>query len=203
MFRKSLGDPRPFEGKESLAAEIFALGRFIPSFRARFLTLMSGIEALIETAPRSRRLVNVISTFQERVLKLSGRTADKPTKASIRSALEWIKRESIGQAGRRLAQEVDGKQYLGKPAVKFFQHIYALRSEILHAGATRTEVDLLAVANATSDFLADILRARIERRTGRKDEVPRIIEAIGGYVDPHGGGATMPIPYKSPERPKS
>jgi hypothetical protein len=203
MFRESLGDPRPFEGNESLAAEIFALGRFIPSFRARFLTLMSGIEALIETAPRSQELVEMVEAFRERVGALPDRTADAATKTAIVSALQWLKRESIGQAGRRLAQEVDDKQYLGKPAVKFFKDIYALRSEILHTGATRSsDVDLLAVANATSDFLADVLRARIERRTGRKGEVPRVVEAIGGYVDSGGRGVTVAMPYKSPERPK-
>lgn len=202
MIRDSLADPPPFDGQEGLAAEISALGRFIPSFRARFLTLMSGIEALIEAAPRSRRLVKLIGGIQKRVRSLAESTADGPTRQALASSLEYLKRESIGQGGKRLATEVADKEYLGKPAARFFAYIYALRSQILHAGKTSDpDVDLLEVANATSEFLADILRQRIERRTGRCDEVPTTIEAIGTYREPSGARVVGPIPYPSPRRP--
>jgi len=202
-LRAALDDPTPFDARERLAAEILASAPFVVSFSAHFLTLMSGIEALIEPALRTRGFIAIVQEFQERIASLTKDVADEATRQSACSSLGWLGAESIGQAGRRLAGEVDGHVYLNLPAAKFFRHIYDLRSEILHAGATRdAETDLLAVANATSTFLADILRGRIERRTGRKGEIPQVIEAVAGYMDAQGGGVTQPIAYRFPERPK-
>ncbi len=202
-FHLALRDPKPFDERELRAAEVSATARFIPSFRARFLVLMSALEALIEPEPRSPNVIALVNEFQARVKSLPDNAAPPSDRESIHSSLEWLKQESIGQAGRRLAREVEPTQYLDRPAVQFFSYIYSLRSQILHAGATKnSEVDLLALANATGDFLADLLRGRVERRTGRTGEIPRVIEAVTGHIDPNGGGVTVPAPYKPPERPK-
>lgn len=155
--------------KLALSAELYSLSFFEASFRARFLTLVAAVEALLEPAERPGTVQEFISQTQYEACKLP---VDRATKEALRSSLEWLRRESIGQAGRELANTYLGDTlYLGMAARRFFRHCYTLRSEILHTGSpSDVSVDLLSIANVAQQFVGDllnkILETTIEASTG-------------------------------------
>jgi len=151
-----LGNPPQMTDKQALSAELYALSFFESSFRARFLTLVAAIEALLEPAFRHEVVREFVSDAQGRAAQLP---VDDATRQAVQSSLEWLKRESIGQAGRALADRLlRDSQYLGMNSRKFFAYCYNLRSQILHSGKPSNDsVDLLELANATQQFVGDLL----------------------------------------------
>ena len=171
-FRELLGGPSPFAGKEVLAAELFTLSHFDTSFRSRFLTLMTALESLLSLAPRSKSIQDFIDETQKRLKEWSvNETSPQEIDAreSLASGLRGLKNQSIGQAGSTLAGDLLGNRtYMDKSAPKFFSFIYKIRSKIVHSGeASDADLDLLYVANVTSQFVADLLWELMDRRNGK------------------------------------
>jgi len=127
--------------REQAAYDLYGASFSTSSADARLALLMMAIETMIEPRPRS-------DAVREHVDGLIAQTlsADLPEEEiqSIVSSLEWLRSESIGQAGRRLASSVGERIYMDEPPDRFFANCYALRSRLLHGEyppPTRPEVD--------------------------------------------------------------
>jgi hypothetical protein len=167
-FGAFLHHPPALTDKMALSAELYALSFFEASFRARFLTLVTAMEALLEPAQRDNTVCEFVIATQERVRSLP---LDDGTRQALQSSLEWLKRESIGQAGRALADlYLPDREYMSQPASRFFTNCYNVRSQMVHAGKpSNPTIDLLVLANAASQFIGDLLNAMIapiERQPG-------------------------------------
>ena len=90
------------------------------------------------------------------------RVVDSSIKQSINGSLDWIRYESIGRAGRALANRLLPTQtYGGKVAGTFFTRAYSLRSSLVHDGAPDEATDMMEMANAMDEFVAHLLMASL------------------------------------------
>lgn len=158
QFREVLTKAVELSEKQRLAAELYSLSFFDMSFRSRFITLVTAVEALLDPTIRSGAIQAFIEDVKTRLDTLS---ADDGTKQSMISSLERLKYDSIGQAGRALSDTLLGDwEYAGLKAGKFFSHCYKLRSQIVHNGEPDDPTtDLLQESNSCQAFVADLLLA--------------------------------------------
>lgn len=143
--------------KESVALELFNASFFQPSADARFLLLMTAIEALLDPRPRS-------NNARKHVEQLIAETSGNPQLSSadcdsILGTLRWLKRESIRQAGRRLVTErLGNRTYNGETAERFFCSCYTLRSRLVHGLEPFPSWDEINKVNGTLErFISDLL----------------------------------------------
>jgi hypothetical protein len=158
QMQQTLSAPLGLSEKQMLAAELYGASFFDVSFRSRFITLVTAVEALLDAPLRSREIQVFVDDAKTKAKSL---VADTATRQAIVSSLEWLRNDSIGQAGRLLAERllVD-LEYDGLKAGKFFSHCYGLRSEIVHNGKTSDPtIDLLQLSNTCHAFVADLLLA--------------------------------------------
>ena len=142
---------RPPERVETSVA-LFSASFFAGNPSGRFLLLVMAIEALLQPVKRSEATRDHIQGLINET-----RQADLPPdeKASFMGTLQYLKRESINQAGRRLARSLpEGPRYDGETAEKFFTRCYGLRSRLVHDGKVET---LSGTVAPLSDFVADLL----------------------------------------------
>jgi len=151
-------EPLNLSEKQVVAGELYCSSFFDVSFRSRFVTLVTAIEALIEATPRSMVAIQLVDGL---VAAVAAADIDEPTRFAMKGSLQWLRQESIGQGGRRLASQLlAGREYDGQNAAKFFSSCYELRSQILHDGRSHDRgVDVQEVANTLSRFVADLLLA--------------------------------------------
>lgn len=144
--------------KQKLASELFCASYFDVSFRSRLITLVTAIEAMLDPAERTNQDKDIIISMEELV---SSSSLSAETKESLLSSLQWLKYESIRQAGRNLAVRFLGDQeYAGMTAPRFFNHCYDLRSQILHDGKPKNEtIDLSNITNILQGFVSNVLIA--------------------------------------------
>lgn len=138
-----------------VAYDLFQTSFGQASADARFALLMMALEALIEPKPRS-------TLTRRHVELLIEQTRDshlEPSEIqSIVGSLSYLLDESIGQAGRRLAQKLAPTTYKGMLPAKFFTEAYTLRSRLvhgLHPIPSRAEIN--AFAAPLEVFVADLL----------------------------------------------
>jgi hypothetical protein len=86
--------------------------------------------------------------------------ADLPAseKSSLLGSLQWLRRQSIRQAGKALAATLGERTYMDMTPPKFFAHCYDLRSTLVHGETPlpkRQEVDVSAAQ--LERFVADLL----------------------------------------------
>jgi hypothetical protein len=157
-----LGAPALSE-KEQLATELYCASFFDVSFLSRFITLVTAVEALLQPQDRSAEARSLVEAM-EKLTEHSG--LENEVKQAIRGSLQWLKQESIGQAGRALVSRLlDAREYGGLPAPRFFSHCYDLRSQILHTGTPKNAgVNLLEEANCCQAFVADLLMASFQSK---------------------------------------
>jgi hypothetical protein len=123
---------------------------------ARLMLLTMAVEALLEPAKRS---ANVIAHVDElvRATKQSSSIPENE-KESLVGSLEWLHYESIGQAGRRLAGGLAGRNYGNMDPEAFFTYCYGIRSKLVHGHATQPEPSEIRAANGElARFVADLL----------------------------------------------
>jgi hypothetical protein len=113
------------------------------------------VEALLTPASRpacAQALVDrLVATVEEASIENS-------IKASMAGSLEWLRQQSIGQAGRELANSLlSGKTYSNQSAGAFFQSCYEHRSNIVHRGTTRRDVDMMQLSSTMEEFVANLL----------------------------------------------
>jgi hypothetical protein len=147
LFRRALEYDEPLSDQERIAFQLFSTSFFETSADTRLLTLMMALEALLELAPRPAASL----THVEHLIALTS-SADELTdaeRASILGSLSWLRTESIGQGGRRLASRLEPRTYDGREPSKFFSYCYELRSALAHGKTslpTREEVDRAAAS---------------------------------------------------------
>ncbi|MGI8652524.1 MAG: hypothetical protein ACR2I7_06990 [Geodermatophilaceae bacterium] len=144
---------------ERLAFDLFSGSFFQPSADARLLMLTMALETLIDPRPRSLatqvHVAELIAATRASLLT----TAERD---SLAGSLSWMRTESIGQAGRRLARTLEPRRYMDLSPSKFFTLCYEMRSALVHGHAPRPtmiEVDRLA-ANLTV-FLGHLLSGEL------------------------------------------
>lgn len=119
--------------RERTAFDLYSGSMFVASLAdARFLMLMMAMETLIEQEARSDAAVAHVERLV-RETKAAELPADEIR--SLASSLQFLKRESISGAGRRLAQRLGDRTYgdpTKEPPAKFFTGCYNLRSSLVH-----------------------------------------------------------------------
>ncbi|HET8624919.1 MAG TPA: hypothetical protein VFM14_15250 [Gemmatimonadales bacterium] len=142
---------------EFLAIELYNGSFFERSPRARFLTLVMAVAALIELPDRRQEA-------QEHVSLLISQTRDSATltqreKDSLIGALRWLLKESIRRSGMRLAEErLGNREYMELSAAAFFDHCYDRRSRMVHGGGVRGDEPIVGATGASlGTFVADLI----------------------------------------------
>ena len=136
---------------------MYSLAVFQPHALARLLILTAAIEALIQPALRDKTSVDHVAQLIKMTLDSS---IAKDDKASLLSQLGHMKRNSIRQTGQLLARErLPGRVYMEMESGDFFDHVYSMRSNIVHAkGARPTRQKVLTTAYWTQWFVACVFQ---------------------------------------------
>jgi hypothetical protein len=100
-FGREYSNKRHATDKQILACEVYASSFFDIGQRSRFITLVTAVEALLEP---SKRPDSAQSLVNDLVVKTQEAVVDEATKASVKGSLEWLRYESISQAGRALGR---------------------------------------------------------------------------------------------------
>lgn len=149
--------------QDRIAFDLFSASFFEPSADARLLMLMMAVETLLNPSPRSQDVQQHIDEMIQ--LTNDSTRLKKEEKQSLTGSLQWLYKESISQAGRRLADQLDGQSYLDLKPRDLFAYCYDLRSKLVHGylpRPTREEVDQAAV-NLES-FVGDLLSGPLLRQ---------------------------------------
>jgi hypothetical protein len=132
--------------REQLAYDLYSASFSESSADARLALLMMALEILIEPQPRA----DAVRAHVDRLIAETRESGLPGSEVeSIIGSLRWLRNESIGQAGRRLASRVGEREYMDEPPKRFFTNCYALRSRRFHGHdphPSREEVDQRAVS---------------------------------------------------------
>lgn len=159
-FHREYLNSRRLTEKQVVASEIYLSSFFDVSPRSRFITLVTAVEALLQPLVRSNEVQSLVAEFEATTRQSA---IDRDTKESIFGSLQWLRCQSIGQAGRELARQlVPNELFDGQSSANFFTRCYDLRSQILHHGGIAQEsVDILHLANVAETFVARLLLASL------------------------------------------
>jgi hypothetical protein len=142
---------------------------------ARFMLLMMALETLITQQDRAGDVRAHVNNLIEATKASCLSARDKE---SLLASLRWLRKESINQAGQRLARTLGNRQYMvGQPngpedPVQFFTRCYNLRNTLAHGHyprPSRQDVDVRAASLET--FLADLLAGPL------RDFDPRVLRS--------------------------
>ncbi len=137
--------------RDRLAYDLFSASFFQPGPDSRFLMLMMALETLIEPMTRSSAAVRHVSRLICLTRIVRGLTQED--RSSIRSSLEWLKSESIGQAGRRLVSRLGSIDYHGKTPRKLFTECYNVRSSLVHGASPRPTTSEVGNLSASLEIM--------------------------------------------------
>ncbi len=122
---------------------------------ARFAMLMMAVETLIELEPRHDPVRSHVDALIEQT-QASG-LPDAEVQSLIGS-LNWLRCESINQAGRRLALRLGNRKFMDETPDRFFTTCYALRGQLFHGAYPRpTRDEVGGRASALSLFVSQLL----------------------------------------------
>lgn len=158
-FEKVIEAPPNLSEQELLAFTLFNASFFRQTADSRFILLMMAVEALIEPKVRPKKSVALVKQLIEQV-RSSG--LDDGERNSIMSSLGWLKKESIGSSGRRLASVRLGseKKYKDLSPSDFFTKCYNMRSALVHGNRPYPEFSDVGTSAATLEvFVSDLLTA--------------------------------------------
>ena len=157
-FEESVKHSRELGLRQQISLFLYNASFFQPGEEARLLLLIMSIEALLDPAPRSAEAQSQIEEFSA---KLKRSQLPRAECASLVGTLRWLKRESISQAGQRIAREkLPDKTYLDLSADKFFVHAYDLRSRLAHGNLEFPGFDEVSkLVGALELFAADLITA--------------------------------------------
>lgn len=142
--------------RERLSFNLFGTSFFQKSPDARFLMLMMAIETLLDPDFRSQPV-------QEHITELIRLTKESfalsmRDKNSLIGSLQDLSKESIGQAGQKLANRLGNREYAGQKPSQFFRRCYKLRSKLVHGHVPRPTRDKIDDICASLElFVGDLL----------------------------------------------
>jgi len=122
-----------------LAMELFASAPLELTRNAKFIMLITSIEALAEQEHYGEKVSGLISFCKDKISEDPYIVQD--VKASILDRLQWLDKESIGHSIRRLIRNHVLKD---TEAERVIMKAYDLRSELLHYGETDADIDAYA-----------------------------------------------------------
>lgn len=116
---------------EGIAFGLFNASCFQWSVDTRLILLVMAIESLLDPLTQTPAALAHVASMIDATEASPWLSPEE--KASFLGSLEWLKKESVGRAGRRLARERLGDRgYGGKKAADFFAYCYDLRSRLVH-----------------------------------------------------------------------
>jgi hypothetical protein len=115
--------------REQLAYDLYSAAAAEASADARLVMLMMAVETLIEQEPRSETARALVDRL---IAETRAAALPSSENESIVGVLDWLHRESIGQAGRRLAARLGDRRYVDRSPSRFFTECYELRSALVH-----------------------------------------------------------------------
>ena len=130
----------PTADRYQLAYDLYSASFWQPSPDAGFTMLMMAMEAMIDQAERSDEAREQVDRW---ITELRASALAENEVESLAGSLNRLRKESIKQAGRRLAGKLGERQYRDEPPGKFFSKCYDLRSRLVHGHyprPTREEV---------------------------------------------------------------
>jgi Apea-like HEPN len=145
-----------FSKKEIVAFTLFNDSFFRQSADSRFLLLMMAIEALIELKPRVEATIKHVESL---ITQTKTATLPESDKNSLLGSLQWLKKDSISQAGKQLTvMRLGDRQYMNLDASKFFTHCYGLRSKLVHGNIPfPTFEEISSTVGELELFVSDLL----------------------------------------------
>lgn len=147
-FRQAFEFAPDLSNKQMLALELYAASKFEVSLKARFLTLVSAVEALVV---REREAPEVVEHVN-RLIKTTKATLEGEVKESMVSRLGDLKVKSISTSCEELV-----KRYLGAEKSKLFASAYDIRSKILHEGDVPAGTDLGSHYSRLDQLVSELL----------------------------------------------
>jgi hypothetical protein len=154
-------EPWKLSDKQRVAGELYCASFFDQVFRSRFITLVTAVEALLDLQPRGP----LVQAFVDQAkVSVQGLDIESATKEALSGGLERLRQDSIGQAGRKMSDQLlTGRSYGGLTPGKFFNMCYSIRSQTVHHGAPQDgTVDFLDLANKCQEFVGDLLMVSYE-----------------------------------------
>ena len=121
---------------QRLAYDLFSASFSETTADARFTMLMMALETLIEQEPRA---AEAITHVERLIAETSASDLPHAEADSIVGALKALRKESIGQAGRRLAASLGNRTYMEETPGTFFTRCYSLRSDLVHGAYPRPD----------------------------------------------------------------
>lgn len=143
--------------RERLSYDLFAASTNESSADARFVMLMMAVETLIDPAPRD---LAVRSHVEDLIETTRSASLPKSEIQSVVGTLDWLRQESIGQAGRKLAATLGDRKYMdgSESSTQFFTRCYDLRSALVHGYDPRPSRETVGDRSASLErFVADLL----------------------------------------------
>ncbi len=160
LFSQEFNKERTVTEKQLLATELYGSSWFDITSRSRFITLITAVEALLKAEKKADDAIQLIDAFMSTIERSA---LDDDLKKSLKSSIERLRYQSIGQAGRMLAERLlPTATFNGKPAASFFSHCYNVRSTIVHEGMIPTSVDIDQLVNQTEEFVSQLLIASLD-----------------------------------------
>lgn len=159
-YARALAAAPSLSDRDVLAFGIFNASFFSATADTRFLLLVIAIEAMIDLAYRHTDSVRHVSSLIEATKLASIPDADK---RSIIGSLNWLKRESINQSGRRLVtQRLGDRVYEGRVAADYFTDLYHMRSSLVHGSVPYPSIeDVSRIVANLEVFVSDLLTVPI------------------------------------------
>jgi hypothetical protein len=97
---------------------------------------LSGAAGPLARAPQARE--KLVVEHVDALISATKRSGlPKNEIESLRGSLQWLRSESIGQAGRKLAARLGNRRYADQPPPAFFSKCYELRSSLVHGAHPR------------------------------------------------------------------
>jgi hypothetical protein len=115
--------------QQQLAYDLYSASFSEGSADARFLMLMMAVETLLEPQDRSEAVAAHVDGL---ISATRSSTLPQQEIDSIVGSLNLLYSESIGRAGRRLAQSLGDRRYDEEPPAEFFRRCYDIRSQLVH-----------------------------------------------------------------------
>jgi len=142
--------------RERVAFTLFNAASFQKTADSRFMLLVMAVEVLLEPMPRRSEAIQHV----EQLIRLTKESnLSSQEKDSMVGALGWLKTESIGQAGRKLANDrLAGRTFDGMTPDAFFMRAYTMRSNLAHGNLPLPTFEEVSATAATLElFVSELL----------------------------------------------
>ena len=149
-FCRAFESARDLSNKQMLSLELYAASKFEVSPRARFLTLISAVEALVESQSEKPEIVG----FLDYLIRITDKRLTEPDRGLLTSRLGDLKSKSISGLCKEYV-----KGYLGEEEAKLFSSAYGVRSKILHEGDVPAGIDLGSLCPKVDGLVSELLEA--------------------------------------------